>query len=648
MSGLKARQRPAAPGGSAISGKLRPLLAPLEKLVAQQRHAQVVETARGLLKTLPAHPYVLKALSFGLIGEANQAAAIQVLEQALRISGNDPELHNNLGICLSAVLRWDEAIACFDRALALKGMDPQTWMNRGTAFCLMNRWEEGIPSLVKAIALHPGDYHEAIELLAAALMNAGRDDEAFAIYLELNRENPENPVYLGALIASRLRTCNCDGLEAAIESLRRLSDDFKWPAIGPWHALAVPGFSAAELRKIAEAHAGQDPSAKVCSNAPLLDKPPSAGAASGRIRVGYLSFDFRKSHPVAGVIPRVFELHDRSRVEVFGYSLAADDGSKDRRRLVAACEHFVELRELGIEATAQRIADDGIDILVDLQGWTAGGRPAALARRVAPIQVNWLGYAGTMGSERLADYLLGDAIVTPPRHADFYSERIERLPHCYLPMDPTQAIGTTPTRGDVGLPEHGLVFCSLNSSYKFNPQVFDAWCDLLREIPESCLWLTRPPGSGAENLLREVAARDVATSRIVYAERVEARSDYLARLQLADLALDPFPYNSHSTGMDALWAGVPMVALLGETFAGRVGASMLAAAGLPECVARSGEEYLQLCIDLARHPERLQALRQRLAATRDTSPLFDMLRFTRDLEEAYFRMQRDAAAGSGA
>jgi protein O-GlcNAc transferase len=545
-------------------------------------------------------------------------------------------------------LRWNEAVACFDRALALKGMDPQTWMNRGIAFCLMNRWEEGIPSLVKAIELHPGDYDEAIEWLASALLNAGRNDEAFACYLELCRENAENPGYLGALTTSRLRTCNWDGLEAATESMRRLSDDFTRPAIGPWHALAVPGLAAAELRRIAEVHAGLDASAKVSSRAPLLAKSPRPAAASDRIRVGYLSFDFRKGHPVAGVIPRVFELHDRSRVEVFGYSLAADDGSEDRRRLVAACDHFVELRDLGIEGTAQRIADDGIDILVDLQGWTAGGRPAALARRAAPIQVNWLGYAGTMGSERLADYLLGDAIVTPPQRAGFYSERIERLPHCYLPMDPTQAIGTTPARGDVGLPERGLVFCSLNSSFKFNPRVFDAWCGLLREIPESCLWLTRPPGSGAENLLREVAARGVATSRIVYAERVESRSDYLARLRLADLALDPFPYNSHSTGMDALWAGVPMVALLGETFAGRVGASMLVAAGLPECVARSEEEYLQLCIDLARHPDRLQALRQRLAATRGTSPLFDMPRFTRDLEDAYFRMQRDAAAGSAA
>jgi predicted O-linked N-acetylglucosamine transferase (SPINDLY family) len=645
---LKAKPRQAAPGGGAISGKLRPLLAPLEKLVAQKRHAQVVEAAQGLLKTLPAHPYVLKALSFGLIGEANQAAAIPVLEQALRISGNDPELHNNLGICLSAVLRWDEAIACFDRALTLRGMDPQTWMNRGIAFCLMNRWEEGIPSLVKAIELHPGDYDEAIEWLASALLNAGRNEEAFACYLELCREDRENPGRLGALITARLRTCNWEGLLGAIESLRRLSDDFTRPAIGPWHALAVPGISAAELRRIAEAHSGLDPSANVSSSAPLLAKSPGRAATSGRIRVGYLSFDFRKSHPVAGVIPRVFELHDRSRVEVFGYSLAADDGSMERRRLEAACDHFIELRDLGIEATAQRIADDGIDILVDLQGWTTGGRPAVLAARAAPIQVNWMGYAGTMGSERLADYLLGDAIVTPPQHAGFYSEKIERLPHCYLPMDPAQAIGTTPARRDVGLPERGLVFCSLNSSYKFNPLVFDAWCRLLREIPESCLWLTRPPGSGAENLLREVAARGVETSRIVYAERVEARSDYLARLRLADLALDPFPYNSHSTGMDALWAGVPMVALLGETFAGRVGASMLTAAGLPECVARSGEEYLQLCVDLARHPDRLQALRQRLAATRDTSPLFDMLRFTRDLEEAYFRMQCGAAAGSAA
>lgn len=628
------------------SGKLRALLAPLEKLVAQRRHTQLIEAAQALLKMLPAHPYVLKALSFGLIGEGRQADAIPVLEQALRISGKDPELHNNLGICLSAVLRWDEAVACFDSALALRGMDPQTWMNRGIAFCLMNRWDEGIPSLVKAIELHPGDYDEAIEWLAAALINAGRNDEALACYQELHREDPDNPGYLGALVSAWLRTGNWAGLAAAVESLRTLSADFTRPAIGPWHALCVPGITAPELRRIAEAHAGIDPSSRVRSIEAVATAPQLA--TKQRLRVGYLSYDFRSGHPVAGVVPHVFELHDRSRVEVFAYSLAADDGSEIRRRLVAACDRFVDVSGLGIEATAKRIAGDGIDILVDLQGWTTGGRPAVLAHRAAPVQVNWLGYAGTMGGPRLADYLLGDAIVTPPQDAGCYSERIERLPHCYLPMDAAQVIGETPTRRDAGLPEDDFVFCSLNSSYKFNPQVFDIWCRLLREVPQSCLWLSRPAGSGAENLLREVAARDVAPSRIIYAERVAARADYLARLRLADLVLDPFPYNSHSTGMDALWAGVPMIALLGETFAGRVGASMLMAAGLPECVARSGEEYLQRCLALAGDPGKLRELRQRLAANHATSPLFDMPRFTRDLEDAYFRMGRDAAAASAA
>jgi protein O-GlcNAc transferase len=640
MPWLKHKQHKGVAGGAGTGDKLRARLAPLEKLVAQQRHAEIVSTARELLKVLPAHPYVLKALSFGLIGEANHAAAIPVLQQALRIAGGDPELHNNLGICLSAELRWGEAIVSFDRALALNGTNPETWKNKGLAWCLNSRWNEGIPPLVKAIELFPGDYDEAIALLAAALMNAGRSDEAYSCFAELSRDDPDNPIYLGSLIITQLRTCRWEQLDDAVESVRRMSADFTRYALDPFNALAVPEISGPELRRIAESHARQDVSAKAHGEAIAVWRGNSS-SPTGKIRVGYLSSDFRKVHPVAAVIPQVFELHDRSRVEVFGYSLGSDDDSDVRRRLVKAFDSFVDVRDLDIEATARKITDDGIDILVDLQGWTEGGRPAALARRAAPIQVNWLGYAGTMGSERLADYLIGDDIVTPPEHAACYTEKIARLPHCYLPMDATQAIDLAPARADVGLPDAAFVFCSLNGCYKFNPRVFDIWCRLLREIPDSCLWLSRPAGNAADNLLREVEARGVAASRIVFAGRVEQRSDYLARLQLADLALDPFPYNSHSSGMDVLWAGVPMVTLLGETFAGRVGASLVTAAGLPECIARSGDEYLQLCLDLARQPARLRGLRQRLAASRDSAPLFDMLQFTRDLEAVYFQMHRD-------
>lgn len=635
---LKPKTRRVLSGSVGASEKLRARLAPLIRLVEQKRHAEIVLAAKKLLKIFPAHPYVLKALSFGLIGEGNHESATPVLERALRLAPGDPELHNNLGICLSAGLRWDEAIACFDRALALDGADAEVWNNQGAALCRMNRWDDAIPFLVKAVELFDGDYDEAIEQLAAALLNAGRNDEAFSCYAELSRGAPSNPVYLASLLVARLRTCNWDGLSASVDLLRGLSEGFSRPSLTPFHALAVPGISVLELRKIAEAHVHCEIPGDHF-NKPLLVVPEHPRRKiPERIKLGYLSYDFTANHPVAAVVSHVLESHDRTRFETFGYSTGPDDGSDVRQRIAGAFEHFADIGHFGIEATARKIADDGIDVLVDLQGWTRGGRPAALARRPAPILVNWLGYAGTMGGERLADYLIGDAIVVPPEHECGYTEKVVRMPHCFLPLDTTASVAEAPGRSDVGLPETGLVFCSFNNAYKFNPRVFDLWCRLLKAVPGSCLWLGRPRGDGADNLVREARERGIDADRIVFADRVERRSDYLARLQLADLALDPFPYTSHSSGMDLMWAGVPMVTLLGVTFASRVGASILAAAGLPECIAGSESEYLRICTDLACHPERLREIRQRLAANRLNAPLFDMKQFTCDLEDLYIRM----------
>lgn len=637
---MKHKSRRGALGGAGMAAKVQARLAPLTKLVERSQHDQIVATARELLKTLPSHPYVLKALSFGLIGQQNYDLALPVLEQALRVNPADPELHNNLGICLSAAMRSDEAIECFDRALALDDSDPEVWKNRGEALCQMNRWADAIPCLVKAIELFPGDYDAAIDKLAQALMDSGRNEEALACYRSLSAGEPDNAVYLGAQLTASLRLCHWEDLAATTERLRHISSGFERLTLGPFHALAVPGIAAAELRRIIETYARREIPDVAVRMPALSSGRRGATATANRLRLGYLSPDWVQTHPVAQVVPQVFECHDRSRLEVFAYSMGPDDGSPVRKRLISACEHFVDVKALGVESTAQRIREDRIDVLVDLQGWTTGGRPIALARRAAPIQVNWLGYAGTMGHSRLADYIIGDSIVTPPEHATLYTEQIARLPHCYLPMDATQVVGERPGRAEAGLPPDALVFCSFNNSYKLNPQVFDLWCRLLNEVPGSCLWLGRPAGNGADNLLREALARGVAADRIFFARRVEQRSEHLARLQLADLALDPFPYNSHSSGMDVLWAGVPMVTLLGDRFASRVGASLLAAAGLPECIARCPAEYLQICVDLCFQPGRLQALRQRLAANRSTAPLFDMKQFTRDLEDLFFRMHQ--------
>lgn len=617
-----------------MASKVNARLLPLIKLVEQKRHSEIVHAARELLKTLPTHPYVLKALSFGLIGQGEYDLACPVLEQAIRQSPKDSELHNNLGICLSATLRGDEALVCFDRALSFKATDPEIWKNRGSALCLVNRWNDAIPCLVKAVELFPGDDDEAIDKLAGALLNADRVQDALACYSGLLEIEPDNAGYLGSCLYAGLRQCHWDSLNLNVNRLRDLSVGFNRPSIAPFHAMSVPGLTALELRSISEVNARNTVSPSVFSQPPLVDKRGAPKIAGQALRVGYLSYDF-KDHPVANLLPQVLEFHDRNRLEVFGYSMGPDDGSDIRKRLICAFDQFVDISRLGIESSAKRIFDDGIDILVDLQGWTTGERASMLALRPAPIQVNWLGYAGTIGSNRFADYLLGDPIVTPYEHAAYYAEQIVHMPHCYLPIDATQGLLEAPSRKEAGLPETGFVFCSLNNAYKLNPQVFDVWCKLLLETPESCLWLIKPPGGGADNLLREAATRGVAAERIVFASYVKSRESYLARLQLADLALDPSPYNSHSSGMDFLWAGVPMVTLLGDTFPGRVGASLVTAAGLSECVTHSWGEYLTLCLELYRNTEKLGILRQRLMSGRQTAPLFDMAGFAHDLETVY-------------
>ena len=606
--------------------------------VEARNYEAVVRTARDMLKRTPADHYLLKALSFGLIGTSCHQEALPVLERAIRLYPGDPELYNNMGICLSEEMRWSESLQFFDKALAINPADPELWKNKGAAYYLMNCWSEALPCLAKAIELFPGDYDEAIEQMAGAFLNSGRDLEAYACYSQLYDEYPDNSFYLANLIRAGLRLCDWNDLDARILRLRDMSSFFYEGIFGSLFTMGMPGVTQKEQCDIAKARCLTRFPRRLM-NAPFLKARRSRNdpPLSRRIRVGYVSYDFR-NHPVGFVLPQIIELHDRNRFEIFAYSLCPDDGSDIRKRLVCVFDHFHDISEMSVAASAKYILADDIDILVDLQGWTAGDRAALFAMRPAPIQVNWLGFAGSVGSDRLADFLIADPVVIPPENDALFSERVVRLPNCYLPMDATRPVGLPPSREAAGLPVSGFVFCSMNNSYKFNPQVFDVWCRILDQTPGSFLWLTRPSGRGDENLLREAAARGIASERIIFAPFVQSRAEHLARLQLADLALDPSPYNSHSTGIDLLWAGVPMITLLGDTFSGRVGASLLLAAGLPECIANTWDDYERLCIDLFRNPVRFQDLRRRLLESHSHAPLFDMKRFVAGLDQLYLDM----------
>ena len=615
----------------------------LMRLVEANRYAEVEGAARRILAVRQNQPLALKALGFAFIGQGRYDDALPIITLSLERNPDDPEAHNNLGIVLSALMRWDESIKCFARSIEIKPDDPEVLKNYGFALSRMQKYDQAVPFFLKAIECHPGDYVEAIEQLAGTLLNSNRNDEAWTCFNELWKNDSSNACILSQLLSACLKRCDWNELEARLLTLRSLTAEYQSLADNPFTLLSFPGVTAEEQRRVAANYARHSIPASV------LDSPdlPACGGSQAerqRLRIGYLSADYL-NHPVGQVMPQVIELHDRARVEVFGYSMRADDQSEIRKRLGAAFDHFVDLEDYSVIRTAERIRADGIDILIDLHGWTAYGRPEALALRAAPVQVNWLGYAGTTGHSKLADYLLGDPVVTPLQHAYCYSETLAHLPNCYLPADSTIPLNAPPSRRDAGLPEEGFVFCSFNNSYKFNPPVFDLWCRLLLAVDDSCLWLSQPGGTAEERLRAEVQARGVDPARLVFAPRVASKVDHLARLQLADLALDPFPYNSHSTGIDILYAGVPMVALLGDTFPGRVGASLLRAAGFDELIAGTTDEYYQLALALACNPQRVRRLRAKLAEGRMSCALFDMPRYVRSLEDVYSRMWHNHLQG---
>lgn len=618
---------------------LDPELISLMNLVNASRFADVEITSRRILVKRPNQPLAMKALTFALLGLGRFEEALPILDFCVSIFPQDAELQNNRGIALASMMRWEDSLVSFRRARTLTPNDPELLKNIGGTLLRMHEWDEAVPVLLEAIEKHPDDYVEAIILLASALLNGNRIEEAWICINEIHAADNNNLTALYLLIWVGLKQCHWEGMLHHLEVLREQSAGFQATLYNPFPALAFPGVDGRDLRCIAEGFASDV--------LPLESGTEELAGRTGerqRLRIGYLSGDFRL-HAVGLVVAEVFERHDREKVEIYGYSTTRSDESQIRKRLVACFDQFVDLVGLPVQAVAERIRADNVDVLVDVSGWTSSGRPEALALRCAPVQVNWLGYGGTMGHVGVADYIVGDPVVTPSEHAALYSELIAQLPHCYLPADTSRQIAQTPSRQSTGLPDTGFVFCSFNNSYKYNPPLFDIWADMLKRAPDSVLWLSYPGDKAAEALRKEMAGRGVTADRLLFAKRVDAQADHLARVQLADLALDTFPYNSHSTGLDMLWAGVPMVSLLGNHFSSRVGASMLAAAGLKELITHDPKSYVDLAVALYSDRPRLARLRNSLAVSRNTSPLFDMGRFAAALENLYFQMWNQHCSG---
>ena len=362
----------------------------------------------------------------------------------------------------------------------------------------------------------------------------------------------------------------------------------------------------------------------------------------GPIRVGYLSSDFYH-HATAVLMIELLERRDTRRFETFLYSHSRDDDSAMARRVRAACEHFVDVTESGNCAVAKRIRDDGIDILIDLKGHTRDSRMDLMAYRPAPVQAAYLGYPATTGAD-FVDYIVGDRIVTPLAHAAHYSEHIAQLSGCYQPNDAARPLPPCPPRAELGLPDDAVVLCCFNQTYKLSPNMLDLWARILAGAPRTVLWMLAWNPHARENLLRELAARGVAPERVVFAPKLDLAS-HIARLRAADLFLDTWPCNAHTTASEALWAGVPVLTVPGETFASRVAASLVAACGLGDLACRSADDYVELAIALANEPETLSGIKAHLDAHRRSLPLFDAERLARDMDALLTRMHERHLAG---
>ena len=351
------------------------------------------------------------------------------------------------------------------------------------------------------------------------------------------------------------------------------------------------------------------------------------------IRIGYFSSDF-KEHPVAYLLARVFEKHDRSQFTVHGYSIKATKKDSMHKRLVAAFDEFKDLSDVSDKEAALTVREDGIDIAIDLNGYTANSRIGIFAYRAAPIQINYLGYPGTIGADFI-DYIIADQTLIPEDSIKYYSEKPIYLPHTYMPTDNTREIANRNiTRSEMGLPENSFVFCGFNNSYKISPREFNIWMRLLHKVPDSVLWLRHSNEWAEDNLRKEAQKRHIEPSRLIFAERIQM-NEHLARHTLADLFLDTFTFNAHSTAVDALWAGLPVITKPGQGFAARVASSLLNAIDLSELITNSEDAYEALALELANNPTKLDTIKKKLQSNRLTTPLFDTETYTQYLEIGY-------------
>jgi predicted O-linked N-acetylglucosamine transferase (SPINDLY family) len=567
------------------------------------------------------------AQAYRKLGELPRAEA--AARRAFALDPADLLACKLLGTTLAEQRRHAEAAAVFASLPPSVRPDHDFHCVFGEALYWDGRYTEATEQFILSFTCKP-DHVPAHIRLSNAFSRLGMHEESAECLRTVTLLQPWDAQALGNLIHQNQQACRWDTLAQDTAELTRVIDESDPPQTTPFTFLMVDS-TEAQQQRVAEISARYEFGA--ISPLPADMRPPRPTCE--RLRIGYVSSDFQH-HATSMLITEVLERHDRDRFEVFLYSCAPDDGSAWRRRVQASSEHWVDASRISDHDLARRIRADSIDIAIDLKGFTRDTRLHVFARRPAPIQVSWLGYPGTCGTDFI-DYIIGDPVVTPAASQPHFSERIAQMPWSYQPNDRQRPLGTPPSRAALGLPEDAFVFCCFNNTYKITPQVFDVWCRLLRAVPGSVLWLYEANAQAMRNLLREAQTRGVEPARFAFAPFV-GQAQHIARLPAADLFLDTLPCNAHTTASDALWAGLPLITCKGESFVGRVAASLLRAVGCEELITGSLDDYEALALALASDSVRLGEIRARLVEARQSAPLFDSERFARDLEAFYERM----------
>lgn len=622
-------------------------IAMIDQAIELIQSGRVAEAEQWLRRRLERSPDDTDALHYlGLLchqsGRSDEA--VEFIGKAVERAPEMAFLRANFAEVLRVRGDLDAAERHARAAVRLAPEHPNFQFNLAKVLEGQGRLVEALDAGERALACRP-DWVEALTLNAGICFALERLDQAIDFSQRACALRADDPSLLIGLMRCRAWACDWRSRDADVARLQSMlarwvthPQDAAFAGVNPFVAYEYPlsrqlrnGVTQAYCECILKA-----------AEAPLEPQRMPAQTKSRRLRIGYVSADFH-GHPTMHLMRSVFALHDRRRFEVFAYSIGADDGSDYRREAAASVDRFIDIRAEGARASAERIRRDGIDILIDLKGFTHEARPEIFALRPAPLRVAWLGYPASTG-RGLNDYAIVDRIVAPPEHAADYGEKLVWMPNSYQVNDYRQPIAAEiPARAALGLPESGFVFACFNQVYKLEPPVFRAWMRILARVPGSALWLYADKTAARANLAREAAALGIDPARLMFAEKM-AKPRHLARLAQADLFLDTFSINAHTSASDALWAGVPLLTCPGDAFPARVAASLVTAAGLPQLACRSIEDYENAAVRIAHDPAELGSLRRTLAA-RERLPLFDTPRFVRDLESAFDAMWTRCASG---